>query len=229
MNGKPMMIRDVPLSERPRERMKQSGSRALSNAELMAILLGTGSQHESVLTLAQRVLAESGGLVSLLDASLEELTEIKGVGTAKAVQIKAGLELGNRLAKASRGERYRIRSPKDAAHYLMEELRYLPKEHLVCLFLNTKNEVTAQSTVSVGSLNASVVHPREIFKEAVKRSSASVICLHNHPSGDPTPSEEDINVTRRVDQAGEIIGIELLDHVIIGDGRYVSLKEKGLF
>lgn len=224
-----MMIRDVPLAERPRERMLQAGAQALSNAELLAVLLRTGTSEESVLHLAQRLLVTTGGLRQLQDATLEELTEIKGIGPAKAVQVMAGLELGKRLAKASLGERYIIRSPEDAAHYLMEEMRYLRKEHFVCLFLSTKNQVIGQKTVFVGSLNASIVHPREIFKEAIKRSAASIICFHNHPSGDPTPSREDIQVTKRLDEAGHIVGIELLDHVIIGDGRYTSLKEKGLF
>ncbi|GAB7386554.1 DNA repair protein RadC [Bacillaceae bacterium] len=222
-----LFLRDVPPEERPRERMLRHGAGVLSNAELLAILLRTGSNDESVLTLAHRILAETGGLRGLIEASLDELMNLKGVGPAKAIQIKAALEMGNRMMKATLGERYTIRSPKDAANYMMEELRYLTKEQFVCLFLNTKNQVIGQSTVFVGSLDSSIVHPREIFKEAIRRSSASIICLHNHPSGDPTPSREDIAVTRRLVEAGEIIGIEVLDHVIVGDGRYTSLKEKG--
>lgn len=217
-----------PLAELPRERMMSKGIDALSNAELIAILLRTGTSGESVLNLAQRVLGHVGGLRQFLDTSLEELVEVKGIGTAKAVQLLAGIELGRRVAKTTPEERWTIRSPEDVAKLMMEELRYLTQEHFVCLFLNTKNQVIAQTTVFIGSLNSSIVHPREVFKEAIRKSSASVICLHNHPSGDPTPSKEDIEVTKRLMGAGQIIGIDVLDHVIIGDGHYISLKEKGL-
>ncbi|MEW9670854.1 DNA repair protein RadC [Ammoniphilus sp. 3BR4] len=217
-----------PLAELPRERMMSKGIDALSNAELIAILLRTGTSGESVLNLAQRVLGHVGGLRQFLDTSLEELVEVKGIGTAKAVQLLAGIELGRRVAKTTPEERWTIRSPEDVAKLMMEELRYLTQEHFVCLFLNTKNQVIAQTTVFIGSLNSSIVHPREVFKAAIRKSSASVICLHNHPSGDPTPSKEDIEVTKRLMGAGQIIGIDVLDHVIIGDGRYISLKEKGL-
>ncbi len=219
---------NLPLAELPRERMIDKGIDALSNAELIAILLRTGSTGEPVIQLAHRVLGHVGGLRQFLDASLEELVKVKGVGTAKAIQLLAGIELGRRVAKTKPEERGVIRSPEDVSNLLMEDLRYLTQEHFVCLFLNTKNQVIAHSTVFIGSLNSSIVHPREVFKEAIRKSSASVICLHNHPSGDPTPSKEDIEVTKRLIQAGQIIGIDVLDHVIIGDGRYVSLKEKGL-
>lgn len=221
-------LRDVPTEERPRERMLQHGAQALSNAELLAILLRTGTFSESAVGLAHRVLMESGNLRNLTDLSTDQLTSIKGIGTAKALQIKAGIELGRRLARSSMEQTVKIRSPKDAADYMMEDMRYLQKEHFVCLFLNTKNQVLAEETLSMGSLNASIVHPREVFRAAIKRSSASIICLHNHPSGDPSPSPEDVELTRRLVQAGELIGIEVLDHVIIGDRRYVSLKEQGL-
>jgi DNA repair protein RadC len=222
-------LRDVPTEERPRERMQTLGAEALSNAELLAILLRTGSRSESVLHLSERLLIEAEGLKNLLDMSLQEMTMLHGIGLAKAIQIKAALELGRRVASFAKESRYVIRSPKDAAHYLMEEMRLLKKEHFVCLFLNMKNQVIGKETIFIGSLNSSIVHPREIFRSAVKRSSASIICLHNHPSGDPTPSPEDIQVTKRLFEAGEIMGIELLDHVIIGDLDYVSLKERGLF
>jgi DNA repair protein RadC len=221
-------LRDVPTEERPRERMQTLGADALSNAELLAILLRTGSKSESVLHLSERLLIEAEGLRNLSDMSLNEMTSLHGIGQAKAIQIKAALELGKRVGSLSREERYVIRSPKDAAFYLMEEMRNLKKEHFVCLFLNMKNQVLGKETVFIGSLNASIVHPREIFRSAVKRSAASIICLHNHPSGDPTPSPEDIQVTKRLSEAGELMGIEVLDHVIIGDQVYISLKEKGL-
>lgn len=222
-----LMIREVPLEDRPRERMLQYGAGALSHAELLAILLRTGTVSESAIHLASRILSESGGLRSLVDMSKDQLTQIKGIGDAKALQIQAGIELGRRLAKSAFTERVTIRSPKDIADLVSEDLRYLQKEHFVCLFLNTKNHLLAQETLSMGSLNASIVHPREVFRAAIKRSSASIICVHNHPSGDPTPSPEDIALTHRLVEAGSIIGIEVLDHVIIGDQRFLSLKEQG--
>ncbi|MEK8131351.1 DNA repair protein RadC [Paenibacillus filicis] len=221
-------LRDVPNEDRPRERMLQHGAEALSNAELLAILLRTGTIAESAVRLAERLLRESGGLRKLADVSIEQLTEIKGIGAAKALQIKAGIELGRRMARSAMNETVTIRSPQDAAALLMEDMRYLQKEHFVCLFLNTKNHVIGQETLSMGSLNASIVHPREVFRAAIKRSSASIVCAHNHPSGDPTPSPEDIQLTQRLVEAGEIVGIEILDHLVIGDRRFVSLKELGL-
>ncbi|NEW04493.1 JAB domain-containing protein [Paenibacillus sp. SYP-B3998] len=227
MEATNLMLREVPQEERPRERMLQYGAAALSNAELLAILLRTGTVSESALRLAGRILSECGGLRSLVDMSKDQLTEIKGIGDAKALQIQAGIELGRRLSKSSLTERITIRSPKDIADLLSEDLRYLQKEHFVCLFLNTKNHVLAQETLSMGSLNASIVHPREVFRAAIKRSSAAIVCAHNHPSGDPTPSPEDIQLTHRLMEAGSIIGIEVLDHVIIGDQKFISLKEQG--
>lgn len=223
-----LKIQDIPAEERPRERMMAYGPQALSHAELLAILLRTGTSKESAVQLASRMIKQAGGLRNLADLGIEQMTQLKGIGTAKALQIQAGIELGRRMAKSEHGERTIIRSPEDAAEFLMEDLRYLQNEHFVCLFLNTKNQVLAQETLSIGSLNASIVHPREVFRAAIKRSSASIICAHNHPSGDPSPSPEDIQITERLAQAGEVIGIEVLDHVIIGDKRYVSLKEQGL-
>ncbi|NDI34034.1 RadC family protein [Chengkuizengella sediminis] len=222
------ILRDVPENDRPRERMLQYGAQVLSNAEIIAILLRTGSFDESAITLAQKVLKKFGGLRHLVDASTEQLIEMKGIGPAKALQIQAGIELGRRLAKSKLEHHITIRSPEDAAKYMMEDLRYLQKEHFICLFLNTKNQLIAQETLSMGSLNASIVHPREVFRAAIKRSSASIICVHNHPSGDPTPSSEDIEITNRLLEAGQVIGIEVLDHLIIGDQNFISLKERGL-
>lgn len=221
-------LRDVPNEERPRERMIQYGAQALSNAELLAILLRTGTFQESAVHVAQRLLRESGGLRNLTDMSIEQFTEIKGIGAAKALQIQAGIELGRRLARSAMNETVTIRSPQDVASLLMEDMRYLQKEHFVCLFLNTKNHVIGQETLSMGSLNASIVHPREVFRAAIKRSSASIVCAHNHPSGDPTPSPEDVQITKRLVQAGDIVGIDVLDHIVIGDQRFASLKELGL-
>jgi DNA repair protein RadC len=158
---------------------------------------------------------------------LEEITDLKGIGSAKAIQILAAVEIGRRIANLNFNDRYVIRSPEDGAKYLMNDMRFLSQEHFVCLYLNTKNQIIHKQTVFIGSLNASIVHPREVFREALKRSAASVIAAHNHPSGDPAPSREDIEVTKRLVECGKIIGIDLLDHLIIGENKFVSLKEKG--
>jgi len=227
LDSRVILLRDVPREDRPRERMMIDGAEALSDAELLAILLRTGTRNESAINLASRILRESGGLRQLVDMTISELTRIRGVGPAKAVQLRAGIELGRRLARRAASDRPAIRKPEDAAKLVMEDLRSELKEHFVCLFLNTKNQVLARETLSVGTLNASLVHPREVFRAAIKRGSASIICLHNHPSGDPTPSPEDIALTRRLHEAGSLIGIDVLDHIVIGDGRFVSLKEQG--
>ncbi|HYK74638.1 MAG TPA: DNA repair protein RadC [Pseudoneobacillus sp.] len=222
-----LMIRDFPEDERPRERFVSNGPQSLSNHELVAILLRTGTSQESVLQLSNRLLSHFEGLRLLKSATLEEMTEIKGIGKAKAIQVLAAVELGRRISNIAYDDRYVIRSPEDGAKYVMNDMRFLSQEHFVCLYLNTKNQVMHKQTVFIGSLNASIVHPREVYKEALKRSAASVICIHNHPSGDPTPSREDIEVTKRLVEVGKVIGIELLDHLIIGENKFVSLKEKG--
>jgi DNA repair protein RadC len=221
------MIRDFPEDERPRERFKKNGPQSLSNHELIAILLRTGTKEESVLQLSNRLLTQFEGLRLLKGATLEEMTEIKGIGQTKAIQILAAVELGRRVSNLAFNERYVIRSPEDGANYMMNDMRFLSQEHFVCLYLNTKNQVIHKQTIFIGSLNASIVHPREVFREALKRSAASIIALHNHPSGDPAPSREDIEVTKRLSECGKIIGIDLLDHLIIGENKFVSLKEKG--
>lgn len=221
------MIRDVPKEDRPRERLLKLGASQLSNQELLAILLGSGTRQESVTDLAQRVLIHFEGIMLLKDATIEELIAIRGIGSAKAVLLLSAIEFGKRIQQMKPVERYVIRSPEDGADFVMEEMRDLKQEHFICLFLNTKNQVLHRQTIFIGSLNASIVHPREVFKEAVKRSAASIICAHNHPSGDPTPSQEDIQVTKRLNECGKIIGIEVLDHLVIGDRKFISLKEKG--
>lgn len=227
MSCSSIMIKDIPTEDRPRERLLSLGSSHLSNQEILAILLGSGTKDESVMDLSNRVLMHFEGIKLLSDATIEELTAIKGIGPAKGVLILAAIEMGKRMSEYKPSERYIIRSPEDGANFVMEEMRTLSQEHFVVLFLNTKNQIIHRQTVFIGSLNASIVHPREVFREAVKRSAASIICAHNHPSGDPTPSQEDIHVTRRLVESGKMIGIELLDHLIIGDRKFVSLKEKG--
>lgn len=221
------MIRDVPSEDRPRERLLKEGASVLSNQELLAIMLRSGTRQESVLHLAQRLLHHFQGLRLLKDASVDELTSLRGIGDTKATQILASLELGKRFGRLQLADRDAIRSPEEAAELVMEEMRFLSQEHFVCLYLNTKNEVLHQQTVFVGSLNASIVHPREVFKEAFRHSAASVICFHNHPSGDPSPSREDTEITTRLVECGKMLGIEVLDHIVIGDQKFISLKEKG--
>lgn len=227
MENRAYRLRDWPEEERPRERMMRLGAEALSHAELLAILLRTGKRNESAVHLAQRILNECGGLRRFAERSWDELTPIAGIGPAKALELQAALELGRRVARARLPDAAAITRPQDAADLLMEELRHLREEHFVVLFLNTKNRVIGRQTLSIGSLNASVVHPREVYRAAIRRSSASILCAHNHPSGDPQPSAEDIQLTRRLAEAGELVGIELLDHIVIGDNRFVSLKELG--
>lgn len=222
-----LTMKNLPVYEQPRERLLRLGAKQLADAELLAILLRTGFEQKSASVLAMQLLATFGDLHALAQASHEELTKVKGIGRVKAIELHAAFELGRRVALGVRKETASIRLPRDVAEMMMPDMRHLTQEHFVCLFLNTKNQVIAKQTIFVGSLDASIVHPREIFKEAIKRSSASIICLHNHPSGDPTPSREDLAVTKTLCKAGELVGISLLDHVIIGDGKYYSMKEHG--
>ncbi|MGI6344869.1 MAG: RadC family protein [Bacillota bacterium] len=222
-----VLIKDMPVEERPRERMFRLGPKQLSNSELLAIILGTGRRGESALQLSNRLLSECGGLRGLFDLSLEELSQIPGIGLAKASKLGAITELATRIAE-NRFQQAVIRHPSDVEKLLMSRFLQLDQEEFVIVLLDTKNQVLAIEGVFLGSLNASIVHPREVFKRAIRRSAAGMIVAHNHPSGDPTPSREDINVTRRLTEAGKIIGIEVLDHIIFGDGKTISLKEKGL-
>lgn len=229
--GDSLTIKDLPIEERPRERMMRYGAQILSDAELLAVLIRTGTAAESALILAQRILKGDGsksGLAYIADASIEELSKIKGIGLAKSVQIKAAVELGRRISSYTQRDIITINTPKDVKNLVMEEMRFLEKEHFRVILLNIKNQLISIEDISVGSLNSSIVHPREVFKPAIKRSSASMILVHNHPSGDPTPSVEDIDITKRLIEAGKILGIEVLDHVIIGNGNYISIKEKGI-
>lgn len=212
---------NLPKEEQPQERLLKFGASHLSNQEILSVLLGIDD------TTAKELLIEFGGINLLKESTIEELTSIKGIGEGKSSQLQAAVELGKRINQYKPNKYYVIRSPKDAADYIMEEMRMLNQEHFVVLFLNTKNQVIHRQTLFIGSLNASIVHPREIHREAIKRSAASIIVAHNHPSGDPSPSQEDIHVTRRLVESGKIIGIEVIDHIIIGNRRFVSLKEKG--
>lgn len=222
------MLRDMPESERPRERLMQVGAQAVSTSELMAIILRTGSGRENVLRLAERILAQFGDLAGISRATLPELQQVKGVGPAKAVEIKAALELGRRLTALTPEERPRVTAPADAANLLMSEMSLLEQEHLRVLLLDTRNHVLKIPTVYIGSLNMSVVRIAELFRPAIRENAAAIIVAHNHPSGDPSPSAEDVRVTREIVKAGKLLNIELLDHIVIGRQRFVSLKERGL-
>lgn len=223
-----LKIMDLPENERPQERLIRYGAEVLSNSELLAVILRTGTKKQNVINLSSFLLKERGGLNGLINSTYEELKEIDGIGIVKAAEIMALAEISKRFRSFKSGEDYRISNPKDAADYVMDEMKYLQKEHLRVIMLNTKNMVICSKDVSMGSLNSSIVHPREIYTEAIKRCSASIIICHNHPSGDPTPSLEDINITKRLAECGKIIGIELIDHIVIGDGTFISLKEKGV-
>jgi len=223
-----VLIQDLPEGERPRERLLQHGAKSLSNAELLAILLATsGKRGENVLTLAQRVLSQLGDLQRLAYMSSSELRAIPGIGPAKAVLLLAAVELSKRLAPDSIIPPV-VKSPRDVEGLLSAKFRFEERERFYALLLTTKNALIGLEEVSVGSLNSSIVHPREVFRQAIRHSAAAIIVAHNHPSGDPTPSREDVEVTRRLAEAGRIVGIEVLDHIIFGNGVILSLKEKGL-
>ncbi len=221
-------IMEMPAEERPRERLWKYGASALSTAELLAIQLRIGTKERSALGLGELLLSQFGGLRGVANAGLEGLGKVKGIGQVKAIEILAAVELGKRLAALNQEERPTISSPQDVANLLMSELRDVKQEHFKTLLMDTKNRVLRVVTVTIGILDGSLVHPREVFKEAITASAASIIVAHNHPSGDPTPSREDKAVTLRLVECGKLLGIDLLDHIIIGDNRFVSLKERGL-
>ncbi|WP_406656892.1 DNA repair protein RadC [Methanolobus sp. ZRKC2] len=219
-------IRAMPEDERPRERLLKFGPEALSNAELLAIILRTGSRKENVINMCSRIFSEYS-LKQLSQANIKQLMQIHGIGAAKAAQIAAVFELARKLEGFTDKPKRKIRNPADVYSLLYPKMREQKKEKLVALFLDTKNQVIRDEVISIGTLNANIVHPREVFKAALMESCASVILSHNHPSGDPTPSIEDITVTEKLVEGGKLLGIDVLDHVVIGDGGYVSLKDEG--
>lgn len=220
-------VQEMNEADRPRERFLYNGAASLTNEELIALILRSGTKDDSVLQLANRLMFHLERVQNLREATIEELMQVKGIGQIKALQILAAVELGKRIASKDILERYTIRSPADAAAYIMEDLTGLQQEHFLVMYLNVKNHVLHKEVVFIGSLNASIVHPREIFRNAIKRSAASILVAHNHPSGTTTPSPEDLDVTARLVEVGKLVGIEVVDHLIIGDYDYLSLKEKG--
>jgi DNA repair protein RadC len=221
-------VREWHPSEQPRERLAQQGAEHLSNAELLAILLRVGVQGQDVVSLSQSLLTTFGGLEGLSRAPISALAEVKGMGPAKAVTIRAALELGQRLLLTQAEERPQIRSPQDVATMMQVKLGMLDQEHLCVVLLNTKNRVVDTKVVYKGSLNTSMIRVAEVFRDAIRENCASIIVVHNHPSGDPTPSPEDVRVTRELIQAGKLLDIEVLDHLVIGRHRHVSLRQQKL-
>ncbi|MBE5948085.1 MAG: JAB domain-containing protein [Lachnospiraceae bacterium] len=222
-------IKDLPENERPVEKFLLKGESALSDAELLAIIIRTGTKDLSALALADKLLKVSQGILGIHHLSVEELTSVKGIGKVKAIQLKAIGELSKRIARSMATQtEFSFVSPEAIADRYMEDLRHLEQEQLMVLYLNTKCNLIKEEIITKGTVNMSIVSPREIFINAVKYKAVSLILLHNHPSGDPTPSRHDIEATYKVKEAGELIGISLIDHIIIGDNRYVSLKRDGL-
>lgn len=219
-------VRDLPPEERPRERLARLGPAALSNRELLALLVGSGSTRASALDVAEQLLGS--GLRSLAGRSLAELQGERGVGSAKASRVLAALELGARLASEGRGAAPTFRTPEESARYLLPRYGSRPVETFGLLALDVRHRLKREAVVSVGCLTSSLVHPREVFQEAVVSRAAALVLFHNHPSGDPEPSAEDLALTRRLSSAGGLMGIEVLDHLILGAGRYVSLKQRGI-
>lgn len=224
-----MKIKEVANNQKPRERLLNNGPAHLSDGELLAILINTGRKGFSSLDIANELLKSVESLKQLKALSINDLNKVKGIGLYKALILKAAFELGERMHSGSLDEKIQITSPQDVANFMMGKMEHLTQEKFIVLFLNSKNVVIKQKTIFIGTLNSSIVHPREIFSEAIKCASNAIVVLHNHPSGDTTPSKEDIRTTDRLRECGEILGIDLLDHIIIGDHTYMSMVEDGYF
>ncbi len=220
-----LTIKELPPEERPRERLQKFGPEALSDSELLAIMLRMGVKNVSATELAKQLLKQYESLKGVAGASLEELCEIDGIGLAKAAQIQAAFEIGKRFSRISDTDGVLIRCSQDVRDLLWHEMRMHDQEHFKIVLVNSKNRVIKVETVTVGILDSSIIHPREVFKSAVKANAASVILAHNHPSGDPAPSPDDVDTTKRLTDAGKLMGIEVLDHVIIGEKSYYSFKD----
>ncbi len=222
------MIRDMPATERPRERLRDFGAGALSSAELLAIILRTGTRGQNVLSMATALISSFGGLSGLAKANLPELQRAKGLGFAKACDLKAALELGRRMAGEHPADRDVVTSPQDVMNLLGPEMSLLDQEQLRVVLLDTRNRVLAMPIVYSGNVNTSVIRVGELFRDAIRYNAVAMAVVHNHPSGDPTPSSEDVAVTRLIVEAGKLLNVDVLDHIVIGGGRCVSLKERRL-
>ncbi|MEB8008198.1 DNA repair protein RadC [Staphylococcus pseudoxylosus] len=222
-----MKIKELANNQKPRERLLNNGPAHLSDGELLAILINTGRKGFSSLDIANELLKSVESLKQLKALSINDLNKVKGIGLYKALILKAAFELEERMHSGSLDEKIQITSPQDVANFMMGKMEHLTQEKFIVLFLNSKNVVIKQKTIFIGTLNSSIVHPREIFSEAIKCASNAIVVLHNHPSGDTTPSKEDISATNRLRECGEILGIDLLDHIIIGDHTYMSMVEDG--
>ena len=220
-----MLIKEMPENLRPRERLLEFGAKALSDQELLAIILRTGTRNRNVIDVAHELLVKSEELSSLREASIDELTTIEGIGQAKAIELLATIEFGRRVSQASLPRQAKIDSTMTAGKFLVSQMQHFQQEKLYALFLNTKNYVIKQKVIFIGTVNSSVAHPREIFREAVKYPTARIIVAHNHPSGDPTPSPADLIFTKRVISCGELMGVEILDHIIVAGETYISLQD----
>ena len=221
-------VRDLPRQERPRERLQKFGPEALSAQELLALVIGRGIPNKSVMNIAQELLAKFGNVKAIGQATIEELSQIKGIGLAKAAQIKACFELGKRENLEPELKNFDVKNPEGVVKAIRASIQDKAKEHFKLILLNPRNKIIGISTISIGTLNASLVHPREVFKDAIMHSAASVVLAHNHPSGDPEPSEDDLKITKKLVDSGKILGIEVIDHIIIGKNNFCSFKERGL-
>lgn len=226
-----MHIKDMPAGERPQEKLVYSGAGSLSNAELLALIIRTGTDNKSAIRLADEVIAyTSDNIGDLGAAEVRELTEIDGIGCAKACSIVAAMELSKRLVSSRQtAVKYKLRDSRQVAEILTEDMMYEKRERFMTICLNSKMQIESKSLISIGNLDSAPVHPREVFAPAIKRGAAAVVVAHNHPSGDPTPSRDDVEVTKRLINSSEILGIKLVDHVIIGNGCFVSMKGEGYF
>lgn len=221
-------IKDLNDNDKPREKLYKFGADKLSEYELIAILLGSGSRNEDVLTLSKKLWQYMNKFHRISELAIDDLMEIEGIGLSKACSIISALEFSKRINIRECVDNFSVGSPKSVADIFMNILRDEMKEHFYVLLLDTKNKIISWDEISKGDLNSSIVHPREVFKYALKYSANSIICLHNHPSGDPTPSMQDIEITKRLQEVGNLVGIKLLDHIIIGYNKYISLREKGI-
>lgn len=231
MKEKHYTVKELPIGERPYEKCEQFGADCLSDAELLAVIIRTGSKEKTSVELAQHILADSGGFLGIQKKTLQELRKVRGIGRVKALQLQCIGELSKRIAMTSKEERIRLDSPKAFAEYFagyfMEDMRHRNTEVFRAVFLDTKQGMIKHSIISTGTINMSLASPREIFREALSYDSAFICILHNHPSGDPTPSKEDLYTTRRIKEVGDLLGIKLIDHIVIGDRCYISLREQG--